>query len=926
MKASLFLIFLSLFTASLTAQEKTTISGSVYDNSTKEEIEQASVRILNAKDSSYVNGVVTDEAGKFRIQLNRGQYIVHVTYLGYASAFVNVNANKESVALGKINLKDDGILLSEAVITAKAIEIQVKGDTVEYNADSYKVQESAVVEDLLKKMPGVEIDADGKITINGKEIKKILVDGKEFFSDDPKVASKNLPASMINKLQVLDRKSDMSLMTGFDDGNEETVINLTVKPGMKEGMFGNAYAGYGNKDRYEVNGMASYMRNNNQFTVLGGSNNTNNAGFSDFASSSFGGNRPPRGLNFGNKNGLMTSSNGGFNFATETTPTFKWGGDIRYGNTDNDVQSNSYTQNLLTDSISKERVDQFENKTSWGRNKSDNLGLNLRFEWDVDSLTKVIFTPNIQYNKNKNWQNSDYLTTLANPNDSINWGNSEYYMDGSGIKLNGNLDISRQLGKKGRVLSVGLSGGLNDSDSKGINFSETYYKDTNKKDELLDQIINQDETGYNWRGFVSYVEPIGKNNFLQFTYNYRKNHSESDKKTYKNDGVMTIDTTYTKLLKNDFTNQEISLNFKAVREKYNYTVGLGIQPSSSKSITSRVDTANLVKTNVVNFSPTAQFNYIWDRSSNLRIDYNGTTNQPTTTQLSDVPDVTNATNVVIGNPNLKPSFENRLSIRFRKFNAEKGSAIMLFSRFTYTMDDIVNVSTVNQSGDRVTTYDNVSGNMSGNARFIINTPLRNKKFSINSMSFASYNRIKGVTNSMENISNTLRLQESLGLEYRSDIFDAGLRTNFTYNNIKNTSRDGQEDFSYGGNFNTTVYLPYNFTLESDINYANSSGYSSGFDQAEWLWNASLSKQIFKAKNGTIRFKIYDILQDKKNITRSSTAEYIRDVSTNTLTSYFMVHFIYKFQLFKGGVKQGDMEEGMGRGNRGGYGGGRHGRM
>ena len=267
----LFLILIASFTfiTIVNAQSSSgrgSISGKLIDDISKEAIPEANIRILAQKDSTYVTGKASSKDGSFSIPINNGDYIVHISYIGYTDLFkdTTVTNRNADIKLGTLSLREDGVLLSDAIVTAKAPEIVVKGDTVEYNADSYKVTESAVIEDLLKRMPGVEIDSEGKITINGRDIKKILVDGKEFFSDDPKVASKNLPAKMVDKLQVLERRTDMSMMTGFDDGDEETVINLTVKPGMKEGVFGNAFAGYGRQDRYEANAMVNNMRDSDQ--------------------------------------------------------------------------------------------------------------------------------------------------------------------------------------------------------------------------------------------------------------------------------------------------------------------------------------------------------------------------------------------------------------------------------------------------------------------------------------------------------------------------------------------------------------------------------------------------------------------------------------------------------------------------------------
>lgn len=922
MKRLLLLSVLLLFTAVCAiAQNKNRISGTVYDNSTKEAIIQGSVRILSEKDSTFITGSVTNTDGKFSVSIDPGRYIVNISYIGYRETFINADVSRRNLNLGEIFLNDDGVLLNEAVVTAKAAEIAVRGDTIEYNADSYKVQESAVVEDLLKKMPGAEVDSEGKITINGKEVKKILVDGKEFFSTDPKVASKNLPAQMVDKLQVLDRKSDMAQMTGFDDGEEETVINLTVKKGMKEGLFGSATAGGGNHDRYGASGIINYMRNDNQFTILGNSNNTNNEGFTDNAGGSFRGMRRG-GMSFGGQNGITKSTSGGGNFAVTSSDKLKWGGNVRIGDTKNNVESSSYTQRYLPDSISPQG-DQYENRTNIGESKSSNFGADMRFEWTPDTLTRIIFSPNIQYGKNKSYEISDYLTTYENPADSVNWGRSETFSEGNTTSVNGRLEFSRRLNNKGRVLSFSISGGFNDLDYDGTNWSQTIFRrETNDSTDLRDQIFNQKDKGHNWRGYISYVEPIGRNNFIQLNYSYRKSYTESDRNTYLNDGFdnySIVDTASTKKLENNFVNQEIGINFKSVRPKYNYTIGVALQPSNSESWTITPTVQSKVSNNIVNFSPVAQFNYMWDRRHNLRINYNGSTSQPTATQLSDVRDESDPMNITYGNPNLKPAFSNRFRLRYQKFNPEQASAFLIFGGFNFTTNAIVN-RTINQAGGRrEITYENVNGNWQTDLRIIFNRPLRNKKFSINSMTYGRYTVNKAFINEATNTQNGLTLMEYLGLQFRSDLLDFGLRGNFNYSNTSN-SLQGQQDrsiYNYGGSFNTTAYLPYNFTIETDITYSANSGTTDGFERNEWLWNASISKQIFKSKNGTIRFNIYDILQERTNISQSASATEFKETITNTLNSYFMVSFIYKFQIFRGGAKMADMDRGPG-----GRGGGR----
>lgn len=907
----------------VTAQTSGSISGKLVEKDSGSPVSMANIRVLQKVDSSFVIGKASSEKGLFTIPVKNGNYIVHISYIGYHDVFrdVAVTSASPKVQLGNIDLIDDNILLSEAIVTAKAPEIVVKGDTLEYNADSYKVTESAVVEDLLKKMPGVEIDSDGKITVNGKEIKKILVDGEEFFSDDPKVASKNLPAKMVEKLQVVERRSEMAQMTGFDDGEEENVINLMVRPGMKEGLFGNAFAGYGSKDRYEANGMVNYMKDKNQFTALGGINNTNNAGFTDIAGSMFSdmGGRGRRGGMFGSRDGISTSLNTGGNFSTWLTEKFKVGGNVRYGKTDTNVESDVHTQNILS------AGNTIEDESNESNNKSGNFNVDLRMEWTPDTSTTIIFRPNLSFYNNNRDEKGTFHTRNELSGDTINHGSSEYTSDGNGKNYGGNLEVSRELGKKGRVLSAQFRIDRGESDNNGTSVSETYYNGT-RPDDIIDQRFTNTSDNTSWRTYISYVEPIGKNNFIQLAYEYSRNKSNSDKDTRSKDedaNYTVLDSLYSKRLDNDFRNQELELNFKAVRENYDYMLGVSMEPASSRSKTYiGEELINDTKQDVVNYAPMAQFNYRWSRTQNLRLRYWGSTDQPSVTQLSPVVDVSDPLNIRYGNPELKPSFQHRLGIRYQWSNPEKASSMAAFANAGFMTNDIVSATITDvTTGRKETTYQNVTGNWNSDGRLIFNVPFKNIKFSIFSMSFARYSQSYGYSKSVSgedaskdftdedrNTNQQLSLSEMLGLNYRSDQFDFSLRGNVNFNNVNNSmeAQVDQQYFNYGGSATTSIYLPWDLTLESDINYSTNSGYSDGFEQNEWLWNASLQKTLFKQKNGTIRFKIYDILQQRSNISRSVTSNYIQDTTTNTLTSYFMFHFIYRFNIFKGGASQEDM--------------------
>ena len=926
----LLMLLMILFSPMAFAQQSgVNVTGSVVEQGSDTPIEQATVRLLNVKDSAMVRGVVSARNGSFTLKnVKKGSYLLHITFIGYDPLYqpLQITGKKNPVNVGKLELSDGAIELGEAVVIGKAPEVTVRNDTVEYNADSYKVTEGSVLEDLLKKMPGVEVDSEGKITVNGKEVKKVMVDGKEFFSDDPKVASKNLPAKMIDKLQVLDKKSDMAQMTGFDDGEEETVINLTVKPGMKQGWFGNAYGGYGSKDRYEGNAMVNRFVNNDQITFMGGANNTNNMGFSDLASTMFsgmGGGGGRRG-GFGAGSGITSSGNAGLNFSKEFKPDkLTLGGNTRYSHSDNDARSKSDRQNILPGDSSS-----YDNSEAMSRTKSDNFGVDFRLEWKPDTMTQLIFRPSFSFSHSMNDNFSD-ATTLDNERDTVNTNKSSNYSESNGYNLNASIDFSRKLNNKGRVFSATLSGGNSDSYSDGMNRSDiVYFNQTDAlKNSIIDQRSRYDNKGFNYRAYVSWVEPIGHNNFIQATYSISQRKQEALKNVYNQDadGIYNVlDSAYSQSYRNNFISQRASLSFKSQREKFNYTIGLNLDPSYSSSENFVGDTTlSKITRKVVNLSPMAQFNYMFDKRTNLRIMYNGRTSQPSMTQLQPVADISDPTNITIGNPDLNPRYTNNVFIRFQQFTPEKQRAFRIMANGSYIINDIVSYTSYNQeTGVKTTTYKNVNGNYSGNVRMMLNTPLKNKKFSINSMTMASFANSNGYINEEKNTNRNLILSERGGIDFRSSYLDLGVNGNIRYNATSNSlqKENNQNTFNYGAGGYTTIYLPLNFKIESDVNWSTNSGYGDGFKQNEVLWNASASKSFLKNNQGTLRFKIYDILQQRSNISRSVTASYIQDSEYNTLGSYFMVHFIYRFSIFKGGASASDVKtpgrSGRGRGPMG----------
>ncbi|KAB6244274.1 TonB-dependent receptor, partial [Bacteroides xylanisolvens] len=539
------LVLMLLCTFSIFAQNKViTVSGRVVESDTKEPAAQATVQLLSLPDSAYAAGIASSNQGWFTLpKVKAGKYVLKVSYIGFRTKLVPVqlSANATDKKLGTITLDPDAVMLKEAVITAEAPQVVVKEDTLEYNSTAYRTPEGAMLEELVKKLPGAEIDDDGNVKINGKEVKKIMVDGKEFFGGDVKTGLKNLPVNMIDKLKTYDKKSDLARVTGIDDGEEETVLDLKVKKGMNQGWFGNASVAGGTEDRYGSNLMLNRFVDNSQFSLIGSANNVNDQGFS-------GGGGGPR---FRNSNGLTATKMLGANFATQTEK-LELGGSARYNFGDRDATSTNYSERFLQNGNS------YSNSNSKGRNKNTNFNADFRLEWKPDTLTNIIFRPNVSYGKSNSYSisesgtfNGDPFNLVSNPNEFLNkifWGstddpleairvnasNSESKSEGQNLSANASLQVNRRLNNQGRNITFRGTFSYGDNDSEQFSESLTRYFDDNakKEDDERKQYTTSPTKNYDYTAELTYSEPIARATFLQFRYKFQYKYSESDRSTY----------------------------------------------------------------------------------------------------------------------------------------------------------------------------------------------------------------------------------------------------------------------------------------------------------------------------------------------------------------------------------------------------------
>jgi hypothetical protein len=930
----LFLLAIVAFSQNLSPQNHQ-ITGRILDLKTKKPLIGASVKVLtNSKNTETKKLVATNTDGYFFItDLNSGNYVIMANYIGYTNSVVKLPITAKtatSINLGNISLSENEYTLNEAEVVGRLPEVVVKQDTLEYNPAAYKLQPGSVVEDMLKRMSGVEIDTEGKIKVAGKEVKKVYVDGKEFFANDPTVATKNFTTDMIERIQVIDKKSDLTLLTGIDDGEEETVINLTIKKGMKKGWMSNIQAGAGreitpnaqNGVRYESNALVNRFFGDSQLSVIANGNNTNNQGSRDFGSG-FNSQMGMRGgrSGGGNNSGITTSNLLGVNGAFALSNQFKIGGNVMFNHFDNFAKQESRRENLLQDSVS------YNNSKTTNQYNSDNFSTSLKLEYRPDSSWTFIFTPTFSVNKSTT-STTDSTTLLAGTaRDSINSSGKYSYNKSNGYSVNGRFDISYQFKTKGRRWSLSLESGRNESDGFGTIYANTTYYRNGLQPKLQDQNILNNSDNNTYRLYSTYIEPIGKNNFLQFSYSLKNNDSHSDKYSYnysKMDSAYSLlDMTYSKSFDNTFINQQIGTSLKVVREKYGYTIGIELSPSITQSRKYLIDSTimNIPSRFVMNYAPNLEYTYRFDRSHNLRIDYRGQSKQPSITQLDPSRSQSSATSITVGNPSLLPTFNNNLTIRYTSNNKETQRSLMTTIQSQYVMNSIINRTSYDANGNRLTEYVNENGEWNTSMALMLNTPIGKSKFQINTYSTASYNNQIGFTavkNSTsptkeitpsKNTSNTLGLNENLGVIFRNDWLYTQLRGNVRYAKSENSiaSLQSNETMTNSISLNAQVSLPIGFTLSSDVRYSENKGFTAGFSKNETIWNAELSKTLFQKNQGTIRLKIYDILRQQLNYNWVSNAQYIQDTQYNTLTSYFMVYFNYRFNSMGKSRGSGDGE-------------------
>ena len=942
MKKSILTMLLLLVSIASFAQERL-VSGAIIDRDTKDPVEQVTVQLLKT-DSTYVTGAISNEKGLFHLNApENGKYLLKITSVGYKPTVKRVVIEQDkNLALGNVVVGADAIMLKGAVVTAMAQKVTLKEDTFVYNSAAYRTPEGSVVEELVKRLPGAEVSDDGTIKINGKEVKKILVDGKEFMTGDTKTALKNLPTSIIDKIKAYDEKSDLSKVTGIDDGEEQTVLDFNVKKGMNKGLMSNIDLGIGNKDRYSARGMGGYFNSNNRFMLFGNANNTSDRGF--------GGGGPRRG--FGGGNGLNASKMLAANYNYEEKNKFKFNTSLRWNHSDGDVWSRRSSENFMGSSSS------FSNSLNQNFSRSDSWNGNIRLEWMPDTMTNILFRPSISwttndsrstgisasYNQNPYQYSDDPLSDEAiekmNEDDAVvNTQRSVSLNNSKNNNIRGMLQLNRKLNNKGRNVTLRMDAKYTDKDSKSISLQNAHLY-------LIQTAAGLDSTyqtnrynltpskDYSYSAQATYSEPLWKATFLQFSYKFTYSYSKSDRSTYdfskySFDGINPEygawgnylgrldgglgDYRDDKLSRySEYRNytHDIQVMMRFVRQKYNLNFGVMIQPQRSKFIQDYqgkyVDTVRTV----TNVSPTLDFRYRFSKMSNLRVNYRGTTSQPSISQLLDITDNSDPLNISKGNPGLKPSFTQNFRLFYNNFVQNHNKGVMTFINFSTTNNSISNKVTYDEkTGGRITRPENINGNWNVMGAFMFNCSIDsagvwniNTDTNLGYNHYVSYLSLDKSQDSQKNTTQNTTWNERLSLSYRNDWLELSLDGTLAYNHAKNKLQPNSNldtwQFSYGPSM--TLTAPWGTSLNTSLSCSSRRGYSdASMNTDEFVWNAQLSQGFLKGKPLTVMLQFYDLLHQQSTFSRAISSVSRTDTEYNAINSYAMLHVVYRMNLFGG---------------------------
>ena len=918
MKKLLLLLVICNLAQFVQAQTVGTVRGRLLDTLNKQSLKDASIVILDARDSTLEVFGLAAADGSFNItNIAFGRMLLQVKFQGYEPVERKLNFTKENstLNLGNIYLKVAANNLNEVTVTSSPV--QMKKETVEFSAGAFKTKPNAVAEDLLKKIPGMEVGKDGTIKSQGETVQRVLVNGKRFFGDDPKMATRNLPPDVIDKIQVFDDQSDQAKFTGFDDGNRVKTINITTKKDMRKGAFGRVVAGVGSEGRYDESLNLSLVKGDRQVTLLGQANNINKQNFSQMNLSGgrgggFGGGG---GGGAGGGSGITSIMAGGINYRDAWSPKVDAYGSYFYNAPKTFLDQNSNSQNILSADSSV-----YNNSASTSDTRNENHRFTFNLENRIDSNNSIIFRPNLAFQNASPNAISSNVTTAGPKGLLINQSQTKTSGNNSGYNINGtSLSLRHRFAKKGRTLSLEVGFSASENKGDGYNYSvNSYYKPSFRAD-TINQYYRDTSKTLSVNPSISYTEPIGKkgNQMIEFRYTYAYNNTSSQNRTYNFINGTGKYSQFDSLFSNSYdytsTANTANLSYRIQKAKYNLNFGSGLQFMDINSLNTTKNV--LVARNFVNLTPQANFTYNFTKTSNLRMYYNGRTGQPSTTQLQPVVTTSDSINFQVGNPDLRPQFTNSMRILYASFDPFSQRIIFATINATITNNDIQSSITTLPTGGRKTTYVNLNGTYNLSGYFNYGFPIKKPKSNLNLQTNINYNQAQSLLNGISNYTRSTILGQTV--KWTTNLkknFDMNLSTSYTFNPVRNTLSPNQNTnfttWSMAADF--TLYSDKGWIIASDFDLTKYGNRAPGYNTSVFLITPSIAKQFLKNKAGELRLSCFDVLKQNVAISSSASANQIINTRTNNLTQYFMLTFTYNLRSFAGQqqMQRGNMMRGM----------------
>lgn len=925
-------VFFLLLSLAATAQTgRWTLKGTLAD-STGGILQSASVTLLDTKDSTLLDFQLSDGKGAFAFpNLAQRNYLLRITHVGYRDWFEKVGSDVSD--LGKITLTPRGKNLNEVVVKGERAPVTMRHDTVEFNADAFKTRPNATVEDLLKRLPGVEVESDGTVKAHGKSVQRVLVDGKEFFGTDPKMATRNLAAEAVKAVQVFDRKSEQSRFSGVDDGTREKTINLELKEDFKKGIFGTAVAGAGDQGRYTGRLNLNRFAKNEQYSLIGTLNNINQQGFtlndyfnfSSVGSSSSGGGGPmmvnvTRGSSGSGgatvngvavnipgqtSSGFVNSGSGGLNFFNQINKKTKIDGNYLLNSVKSTIDRTVDKENFLENGSYKSK--QSGNTVS----RTTNHRLNLNLETQLDSLSTLRWT-NTGSITGSDYRTSTLTQTYGTDGALQNDGTRANYYEGTAYSLNSNLAYRRRFSKKGRSLTANLIFGLNNDKKTGnINAVNNYFG-TNASSDTTRQDDRQKNGRLNYGITAFYIEPLSKRTFLEFNYTYQRNLNDSRRDVDDIKGeTRTPNTQLTNRYDNQYNYHRGGLSYRYAGRALNLSTGLNIQQASLIGEFPLKDMS--IARHYTNLLPNLRMMYNLASSKNLNFTYETSVQQPSLTQLQPIVDNTDPLNISTGNPDLKPEYNHQFSLNYFSFNPSRFRNFFGNAFLTYTTNKIANSQTVSDQLVTTTKPVNVPDNLQGNGFVGFGLPIQKVKgLRVNANVGVTYARSQSIINAGNNVTKTLGTNLGTRIDYRpGDVFDINLAANLSLNNATYSLQAAQNQqystqrYTVDANWNITP----KWAISSSMNYQVLAG--KGYNQEIPIWNASLTRYILKNNAGEIKFIATDMLNRNVVINRSVDVNYFQEERVRSLARYFLVTFTYTLRNKAGAGGRGPVRGGPG---------------